>query len=300
VVVFFAAGFMLAFFLPLIPFYRFLFGVLSWFLSVVEAVIAVPLIALAHLTPEGEGFMGDKAKAAYYMVFNIFLKPTLMIFGLVTGYLMFLLLASMMNILYITAVAGAGGISNGHYTLARIAFSIIYVVLLYLGCNKCFQSIDWLPEYCIKWMGAQGMHHANMGDPMEIGGYMGLASGYVEQKIVGGAGQIMSGPAGALALGAMHNNKATSGAISNAIGTMGGQLQQAGANAQQAAGFTNVANKGLGWLGGIEKKVEQGTTSVANAIEEIKGGNIQKVVGTATGSSGTTQLPTPPIPPPKP
>ena len=92
-------------------------------------------------------------------------------------------------------VASAGGDwRNAHYTLARIVYSIIYIVILYLSCNKCFQLIDWLPEHAIKWMGSQGLHHAPMGDPMEVGGYMGLASGYVEQKIVAGAGAMMKSP----------------------------------------------------------------------------------------------------------
>jgi len=213
VVVFFTGGFMLAFFLPLIPFYRFMFGTLSWFLSLMEAIIAMPLVALAHLTPEGEGFMGDKAKSAYYFVFNLFLRPILMVFGLIAGYLLFCIAASLMNLLYVTAVAAAGGIGYGHYTLARIVYSIIYVVILYLSCNKCFQMIDWLPEHAIKWMGAQGLHHAPMGDPMEVGGYMGLASGYVEQKIVAGAGQVMKSPAALPILGEMQNRGMTAGAI---------------------------------------------------------------------------------------
>jgi len=203
VVVFFTAGFLLAYFLPLIPFYRFLFGILSWFLSLLEGVVSIPLVALAHLTPEGEGFMGDKAKGAYYYTFDIFLRPILMVFGLIAGFLIFDLAASIMNLLYTTAVAGAGGISNGHFTLARLTYSIIYVVILYISCNKCFQLIDWLPEHAIKWMGGSPLQHAPMGDPMDVGGYMGLASGYVEQQIVGGAGKVMSSPMGAAALGGL-------------------------------------------------------------------------------------------------
>jgi len=221
VVAFFTAGFLLAFFFPLIPFYRFFFGTLGWFLSLFEAMIAVPVIALAHLTPEGEGVMGEKAKAAYYFVFNLFLKPTLMVFGLITGLLMFDLAVAIMNALYMTAVAGTGGVSEGHYTLARLVYSVIYVVILYLCCNKCFQLIDWLPSHAMSWMGAQSLHHPNMGDPMEIGNYMAVAGGYVENQIVGGAGKLMGGPAGGAILGAMKNNPATAGMVGQGASNFG-------------------------------------------------------------------------------
>jgi len=222
-VVFFLAGFMLAYFLPLIPFMRFLFGVIGWFLSLLEAIIAVPLVALAHLTPEGEGLPGEKAKAAYYMIFNLFLKPVLMVFGLIAGLLIFNIAASAMNLLYTIAVVGTGGISHGHVTLARLVYSILYVVILYLLCNNCFKLIDWLPEHCIKWMGAQGLHHPQMGDPAEVGQYMTLAAGYVESKIVGGAGELMKA-GGPLALGALAQTGATQGmpGAMQRLGNIGG------------------------------------------------------------------------------
>ena len=224
VVVFFTAGFMLAFFLPLIPFYRFMFGTLAWFLSLLEAIVAVPLVALAHLTPEGEGFMGDKAKQAYYFIFNLFLKPVLMIFGLICGFLIFDIAASLLNLLYSTAVAGAGGIGNGHYSLARIVFSIIYVVILYISCNKCFQLIEWLPEHAIKWMGAQGLHTAPMGDPNEVAGYMGIASAMVEQRIVAGAGAIMKSPAGPAILGGLMSSGSP---VATSMGDAAGRIRGA-------------------------------------------------------------------------
>ena len=48
------AGVVLTFVLPLIPFIRFLFGILSWLMSVVEAFLAITVFAAAHVT-RGEG-----------------------------------------------------------------------------------------------------------------------------------------------------------------------------------------------------------------------------------------------------
>ncbi|HUY68873.1 MAG TPA: DotA/TraY family protein, partial [Alphaproteobacteria bacterium] len=189
-VVFFTAGFMLAYFLPLIPFFKFLFGILSWIVQVLEAVIAVPLIALAHLNPEGDGLPGANGKQSYYFIFNLFLWPVLMVFGLIVGLLLFYLAASALNMMFLTAVAGTGGLNHAHITLSRIAYSIIYVVVLYLCANNAFKMVDWLPQNCIRWMGAQGLHHLPMGDPTELQSYMGIAAGYVDSKIVGSSGGI--------------------------------------------------------------------------------------------------------------
>jgi conjugal transfer/type IV secretion protein DotA/TraY len=254
-IVFFTAGFMLAYFLPLIPFMKFLFGILSWFLSLLESIIAVPLIALAHLNPGGEGLPGDNGKTAYYFVFNLFLRPVLMVFGLICGLLLFYLAASAMNLMYLVAVVGTGGVSHGHITLARIVYSILYVVLLYFSANNVFKLIDWLPEHCIKWMGTQGLHHAPMGDPTDIAGYMGAAAGYVDQQIVGGASKLMGTPAGTVVMGGML--KDNPGMEKNIQDKMGGLLAKTGASPALIAGAHTFMSTGM--------SLEKGASSAASA-----------------------------------
>lgn len=222
-VVFFTAGFMLAYFLPLIPFIRFIFGILSWFLSVLEAIVCMPLVALAHLNPEGDGLPGASAKTAYYFIFNIFLRPVLMVFGLILGLILFFVIASAMNMMYATAAVGTGGVSHGHVALARVVYSILYVVILYLCANNAFKMIEWLPDHCIKWMGGQSLQHAQMGDPAQIGQMMGLASGYVEQRVVGATGEALKA-AGPLALGAMWADPKGKEWLTSRVNALRGQL----------------------------------------------------------------------------
>ncbi len=201
-VAFFTSGFLLAYFLPLIPFFKFMFGIMSWLLSLLEAVIAVPMIALGHLNPAGDGLPGETGKQSYYFIFNLFLRPVLMVFGLIAGLLLFYITASAINMLYMTAVIGTGGINHAHVTLSRMVYSIIYVVILYMAANNSFKMIDWLPQHAIEWMGGRSLHHAPMGDPSEIAGYMGGAAGYVDNMLVKGAGTAAkaAGPVGLTAL----------------------------------------------------------------------------------------------------
>ena len=75
--IFLACGFALAYILPMFAYARFFFAVLVWVAAMLEAVVAVPLIALAHLNPEGEGLPGQSARNAYFYVFNFSCAPFL-------------------------------------------------------------------------------------------------------------------------------------------------------------------------------------------------------------------------------
>jgi conjugal transfer/type IV secretion protein DotA/TraY len=118
--VFWVMGFTLAFLLPLMPFMRFLFAVLTWIAALIEAVIAIPLVALAHLNPESEGLSGQQAKAAYFFIFNLFLRPVLMIFGLVAALIIFLIAVSFLNYGYAIAIADSGGTAYGYVFVTRL------------------------------------------------------------------------------------------------------------------------------------------------------------------------------------
>jgi len=259
-VVFFVAGFMLAYFLPLIPFFRFLFGILSWFLSLIEAIICMPLVALAHLNPEGDGLPGASGKTAYFFLFNIFLRPILMVFGLIAGLLIFFLAASAMNLLYIVAVASTGSLDlaqSGHIALSRIVYSILYIVVLYMCANSAFKMIDWLPNHCIKWMGGQSLHHESLGDVAQVGEYMGLAGGYVEQKIVGSVGQLMKSPAGAIAAAGMLKNNPQG--MKNTLMSVGNDL----GGPEAKANVGKLFDKGKDGVSEVDKAVKALESSVS-------------------------------------
>ncbi len=183
--IFWTAGFVLAFLLPVMPFMRFFFAVIAWVAAIVEAIIAIPLVALAHLSPEGEGLSGEKAKAAYFFVFNLFVRPVLVVFGLICGLIMFMIALSFLNYGYAIAVAGAGATASGYATLSRLIYSILYVGVLYVTSNHCFMLIDHLPEQALRWMGAQGQAIPKMGDAERIENIGTVISGYAGQQAMG-------------------------------------------------------------------------------------------------------------------
>jgi conjugal transfer/type IV secretion protein DotA/TraY len=183
--IFMTAGFTVAFVVPLMPYFRFFFSVLTWLVSTLEAVVAIPLVALAHLSPEGEGLPSQSAKAAYFLIFNIFVRPVLTLFGLIAGLLVFYVAIMLLNATFSIAVAGTNAMSHSDYgTLVRIAFTVTYAAAVYTCANNAFKTIGYFPEHALRWIGQQA-HHERMGDGgRTIQAAIGQTQGLLGEKAI--------------------------------------------------------------------------------------------------------------------
>ena len=81
-------GIIIAYVLPMIPYVMWMAGVCGWIILVCEAMIAVPLWMLAHMTFGGDGLHG-RAIEGWGLLFNVVFRPTLMVIGLFLGYFVF-------------------------------------------------------------------------------------------------------------------------------------------------------------------------------------------------------------------
>lgn len=77
-------GMITAYYIPLIPYMIFLFGAIAWFMAVIEAMVAAPIVALGVIHPEGHDIFG-KGEAAIMILMNVFLRPAMMIIGFITA-----------------------------------------------------------------------------------------------------------------------------------------------------------------------------------------------------------------------
>ena len=101
------AGLVLAYLVPALPFIRFLFGLLAWLAAVIAAVFAMPVWLAAH-TVRGEGFVTPATRQGWLFLPGLVLRPVLMLFGLVTGYLLFVTLMDTFNDVFRSLVFDAG------------------------------------------------------------------------------------------------------------------------------------------------------------------------------------------------
>ncbi len=177
-------------YLPLVPYIMFTGTAFGWIISVIEAIVGAPVVALALAHPSGEE-MG-KVGSPLAILANVFLRPTLMIFGFVLG-------ATLLR-------AGLDLLNNGFIAAVRentmpTMFSALAVLGLYMGLvstiiNKSFSLIYMLPNQIMRWMGGP-TESSSVGEEMSKeakGGFDGGAQ--AGQTALQGVGDAAAGAAG--------------------------------------------------------------------------------------------------------
>lgn len=158
------AGIILYYVLPFMPFVYFFFAVGSWVKEVFEAMVGVPLWALAHLRIDGDGLPGEAARSGYFMIFEIFLRPVMIVFGLIAAVSIFASMATVLNAIFDIAVINAGGTNFANATnvkfiefargpIDQLFYTILYAVLMYIIAMSSFKMIDLIPNQIMRWLG---------------------------------------------------------------------------------------------------------------------------------------------------
>ncbi|MDH5722854.1 MAG: DotA/TraY family protein [Alphaproteobacteria bacterium] len=163
------AGFILFYILPFLPFVYFYFAVASWVKGIFEAMVGVPLWALAHLRLDGEGLPGDAAQNGYFLLLDIFVRPILTVVGLIAAVVIFSTQVRILNIIWDLVTANASGFTPGQDIIQetyvadlryqrsvvdQFFFTVIYAVIAYMLALASFKLIDRIPDNILRWAGA--------------------------------------------------------------------------------------------------------------------------------------------------
>ena len=178
-------GALLGIYLPLIPFIIFLTASLGWLISAIEAMVAAPLVAIGLAWPEAQSEVLGRAEPAVMLILNLFLRPGLMIIGLMMGLLLVMVGMQLANFGY-TAMLYIGGMG------ADLAFGSFPLTLAYIGLvmavvTKCFNLIHQIPDKVLYWIGDQSQSQG--GAEEALGG----AKSGTEQGAQGAGGMKVSG-----------------------------------------------------------------------------------------------------------
>lgn len=185
-----AAGAYLSFYVSMIPYITWIAGIIKWLTVVVESVIAAPIWAAAHVHPDGDEQVG-RAGPGYMLILSLFLRPTLMVFGLVLSIIMAQPAAHFVNLTYITQVQGAMG-NSANFLPAMIAYTVIYGLIMSIVLHAIFSLIHFVPDQVPRWIG-----HA-----MNVSGMADGEAREVEHRTLGVFGGVSRG------LGGGHGGKA--------------------------------------------------------------------------------------------
>lgn len=156
-------GFMLYYVLPFMPFLYFFFALGSWVKSIFEAMVAMPIWALAHIRIDGEGLPGPGASNGYFLLLEIFIRPVLILIGLLSSIIIFAAMITVLNQIFDLIVNNIGGSTRDTPDPTQIQFyrgpvdelffSIMYVAVTYMMGLSCFKLIDEVPNNILRWMG---------------------------------------------------------------------------------------------------------------------------------------------------
>ncbi len=224
----FIAGAGLADYFPLIPYVLFTLASLGWFFGVVEAMVAAPIVALGIMAPEGHEAVG-RAGPGLMLLVAIFLRPTLMVMGLIAGMMLSYIAVDIVNYGFSGLLDSVFG--NSFNIIESVALVAIYVMLIVTMLSKTFSLIHMLPEKVLRWIGAQ----ANFG----------IGEEQAEAKVGGVVKQGNEKMAGA-AGGAYAGGEAMAGAASSAIDGAIGANASAGGGAGGGSTDLEVGQSGGG------------------------------------------------------
>jgi conjugal transfer/type IV secretion protein DotA/TraY len=208
-------GFLLYYIMPFLPFIYFFFGVGGWIKAIFEAMVGTPLWALAHLRIDGEGLTGDAAKNGYFLILEIFLRPILLVFGLLAGMSIFAAMVMGLNAGWDLVVANLSGFSGTDqlgdpgFTDVRFYrsyvdqffFTLVYAITVYMVGMASFKLIDMIPNEILRWIGvsikpfsdAEEQAAEKMMQSAQMGGQQAIGQVIGGQGLQGVVGKLSGG-----------------------------------------------------------------------------------------------------------
>ena len=186
------AGMVLKYYIPLLPWIRVMFAVLAWIVSVFEAVVVVPILALMNLSTEGDGLFTQGASNMWVLALNLLLRPILTVVGFVASLLLFNSMVLYVNDTFLLAIQNDG--AGLWVAIDFVVNSIIYVIVIFTLANTTFKTVDTLPSAVMRWMNApqdvefqdSQMEGIIMGIGSHTANMSGQASGMSRQMRGGG------------------------------------------------------------------------------------------------------------------
>lgn len=162
-------GFTTAYYIPFLPYMIFTFGALAWFIAVIEAMAAAPLVALGISHPEGHDALG-KSEQGLMILLNVFLRPAMMVIGFIASIAMcyvgvWLLNSGFSNVVeYLRSADVWAATESWSITSTGVPWSsmfgfffviIIYTMIYLTLVEKSFSLIAVLPDKVLRWVGGQ-------------------------------------------------------------------------------------------------------------------------------------------------
>ncbi|MFZ3003680.1 MAG: DotA/TraY family protein [Undibacterium umbellatum] len=174
-------GMFLGIILPMMPYVFWVTGVAWWLISFVEAVIAAPIWAIAHMHPEGHDVAG-RGSPGYMFVLSILVRPALMVIFLFTAMLLIKPIMAFINQGFFQAISN---MTEG--SLVGV-MTVLGTLVLYSGISTkmilmVFGIINTGPDNIMRWIGGSNA----------VGTQANSTAGSIQQGVDAAGGQAAGG-----------------------------------------------------------------------------------------------------------
>jgi hypothetical protein len=186
---------MISYVLPMIPWVMWMAGVCGWIILVCEAMIAVPLWALAHMTIGGDGLHG-RATEGWALLFSVVFRPSLMVIGLFLSYYVFGCMSWLIRETF--GIAAAQTLQQGWIVTNFIGVAVllnIFVMTQVTAAFMSFRLVALLPHHLPRLIGFSAASRVDVDEFRQQAAWMpgtSVAEG-ASRAIRSGAGEFMQG-----------------------------------------------------------------------------------------------------------
>jgi hypothetical protein len=189
----------------MIPYVMWMAGVAGWIILVCEAMIAVPLWMLAHMTVGGDGLHG-RAIEGWGLLFNVVFRPTLMVIGLFLGYFVFDCMSWLIRESF--GIAAGFVLANGWIVSNFLGLGVllsIFVMTHVVAALMSFRMVALLPHHLPRLIGFTAANRVDMDDFQQraawgptgqVGDFTGKALQTGSDRFIGGMKSLSRSPAG--------------------------------------------------------------------------------------------------------
>jgi conjugal transfer/type IV secretion protein DotA/TraY len=163
-----AFGLSLAIFLPMMPYMLWVAGIAGLLVLIIEALVASVIWTVMIMHPSGEGITSDHSRGGLMILLTLFMRPTLMLMGMIGGIMLIEVLILFVNDTFSYAMNSlqAGSVTG---LFSWFGFGAVYVTILITLMSKCFSLIHVVPDRVLRWIGGGGenLGESGYGDRFE-------------------------------------------------------------------------------------------------------------------------------------
>jgi conjugal transfer/type IV secretion protein DotA/TraY len=172
-----AVGLFIAYVVPLLPLVFFFFAVTAWVLEVVEAMVGLPLWALAHIRIDGDG-LGQSTQTGYTVIFGIIVRPFVILFAFIIGIILYSAAMQIIKQMFNTYV-GSIGVGEAD-AITYVIYCIMYATMSFTLAMLCFKQCDQMSSNIMRWFGGSDpRYNDGQPDPADPMRQLALGAGVV-------------------------------------------------------------------------------------------------------------------------